>query len=319
MTTSTSIDLALDALKKWYTDHTKPIPKKEAHDFIEIKKELAKISSKKLSNEAKTKEMFSYLEEHKHKGASRIAGFILLSLTRQGITATPSPQPTQTTSVVPTPLLQLKQMLITSLPSGPNVVEKSLEGNHVRVHFPSGKLESTYRYAALKDALAFLKISFTEEKSHGSIPVLVLDEASIQSVSDWQTTQEVFKTKFQQFVAKHMNSAIDHFQSKELARGNEHKEHRDILEMAISKIKEHELKSPISGIALEQRNHAIKHILTGIDYIKNKRLNDSENRVALDRLLSSAGHNVQNTDAVKIMQKVQEDLHIKGAAKPGRK
>jgi len=316
-TTNSSIDSAIEALKKWYSSHTKPIPKKDARDFTEIKKELSKINGKKLSNEDKQKEMFMYLQRYKDKEASRIAGFILLTLTKQGITPTAQKHDT-VQAAPPTQLIQLKQLLIASLPSGPNVVEKSLEGNHVRVHFPSGKLESTYRHAALKDTLASLKIDFTEEKSHGSIPVIVLNEASAQGVSDWQSTQESFKSKFQHFASRHMNAAIERFESTELARGNEHKDHRDIFEIAVTKIKEQEQKAQVTGAALEQYKQAIKPILTGIEYIKNKRLNDNENRVALDRLLSSAGHNVQNPDAVRIMHAVQEELKIKGV-KPGRR
>lgn len=314
--TNNPIESALEALKKWYSTHSKPIPKKEAHDFSEIKKELGKINGKKLSQEDKHKEMFMYLQLYKDKASSRIAGFILLTLAKQGITPV-SAKSSEAPVAPPSELIQLKQMLIACLPSGPNVVEKSLEGNHVRVHFPSGKLESTYRHAALKDTLSSLKMAFTEEKTHGSIPVIVLDKASIQGVNDWQGIQESFKGKFQHFALRHMNAAIDQFQNTELARANEHKEHKDVLEMAIAKIKDQEQRSPITGAALEQRNLAIKHILTGIEYIKNKHLNDHENRVALDRLLNSAGHNVQNPDAVKIMHVVQDELRMKGT-KPGK-
>lgn len=311
-------DNVFDALRKWYADHSQPLPKKEAHDFSEIKKGLWQIKGKKISHEAKTKEMLAYLQQQKAKHSSRVASFVLVVLTKQAI-APNAKQPPAVVSEVPTQLIQLKQMLIANLPSGPNVVEKSLEGNHLRVHFPSGKLESTYRFAALKDTLSHLKIAFTQEKTHGSIPIIVLDEKSANEISDWQSVSITFKEKFSHYVNRHMNSAIDQFQSTEESRGHQQRAHKNILEAAVAKIKEQEQKVPVTGAALEQRTNMIKHILTGIENIKSKKLGENDNKIALDRLLNSAGHNVQNAEVVKIMHQVQEDLHLKGVSKPGKR
>ncbi len=306
------IDDAFEILKKWYAEKKQPLQKKEAFDFTEIKKGLWQIKSKKLSNEAKTKEMISYLQKQKEKNL-RVAGYILSSLAKPNVSTSPTPQ---VISISPG-LTKLKQMLIETLPSGSNVVEKSLEGNHVRVHFPSGKLESTYRHAALKDTLTQLKMEFTEEKTHGSIPVILLSEKSVQAISDWQSFGKTFKESFAHFIEEDMNASINQFQASMSHKSHQpsQKPPNDILAAAIAKIKEYEKKTTISGPALQQRTQALQHVLTGIEKLKGKKLRENDNRIALDKLLTSAEHNVQDADVIKMMHKVQEDLHIKGAAK----
>ncbi len=300
-----AIDDAFEILKKWYAQKKQPLPKNEAFDFTEIKKGLWQIKAKKISNDAKTKEMLTYLQKQKEKKLP-VAGFLLSSLAKPNVTPPATPQ---AISVSPA-LIQLKQMLIDTLPSGPNVVEKSLEGNHVRVHFPSGKLESTYRHAALKDTLAQLKMEFTEEKTHGSIPVIILSEKSVKAISDWPSFGKTFKEAFSHFIDQDMSAGINQFQVSESHKihQSQQKPPNDVLAAAVSKIKEYEKKTNSSG-------PAIQHVLTGIEKLKSKKLREIDNRVALDKLLTSAEHNVQDADVLKLMHKVQEELHIKGAAK----
>ncbi len=114
-----------------------------------------------------------------------------------------------------------------------------------------------------------------------------------------------------------MNSCINQFQVSMSHKNHQsqQKPPNDVLAAAVSKIKEFEKKTTVSGAALQQRTQAIQHVITGIEKIKGKKLRENDNRVALDKLLTSAEHNVQDAEVIKMMHKIQEDLHIKGAAK----